>query len=87
MARKKSQRELPLEIRIAVVVMRYFFNLNWTDIGNRLDIHPRSVQAIYARAAARAASSTDFKEITACVGSMEREGRPLIITEGTPASI
>ena len=67
--------------------MRHFFNLTFPDIATRLDLKPRAAQAIYQRAAVRALPATGFKEIAACAGSLDRAGRPPIITEGTPASI
>ena len=81
-----KRREHPIEIRVAVVTLRFFYQESYTLIGKRLNIHRRTVQGIYERAVARCHDPTDFKELVACVGDAERSGRPVFIVEGTPVS-
>ena len=85
MPRPQGAREIPMELRIAIVVMRIFFHLPFTEIATRLNLRPRAVHTIYQRAIARA-GSTDFREIAACVGNLKRSGRPPRIIEGKSTS-
>ena len=86
MPRERGTHEVPHEIRVAIIVMKYFFNLRWKEIAQRLNLHPRTVSVIWQRAIARTTDPTDFREIAASTSSLERSGRPSIIIDGTPAS-
>ena len=68
--------EHSLEMRVAVITLRFFYHEPWAVIGRRLDMNQRTVQGIYERAEARCNNAADFKELLACARNAERSGRP-----------
>jgi hypothetical protein len=70
--------EIPLELRIAIVVMRVFYNETFDEIERKTGIKANTASVIFTRSKARAQS----KEIAACVQDLDRPGRPPRVEDG-----
>jgi len=80
---KTARREIPHDLRVTLVVMRYWFNLSYGDIAQKLGLRENSVASTYRRITARARDPTVFKELLIAVDNLERSGRPRKIEDGS----
>jgi hypothetical protein len=81
-------REIAYELRCCIICLRIALpppHNEFSRIGVLLKLKTRTVQRIWQRARDRAGSD-DLREILACVGSLERSGRPPRIQDGTQES-
>lgn len=81
-------REISYELRCCIVALRIFLpppQNSFRRIADRLGLETRAVGAFFQRVRRRA-SSDELRELLACVGSLERSGRPPRILNGTPES-
>ena len=81
-------REISYELRCCVICLHSLLpppQNTFLRIGHLLDLSPGTCQRIWQRARQRAGNS-QFKEVLACVGNLERSGRPARIVDGTTES-
>jgi len=45
----KGAADMPLSIRAIIISMRYYFNVSWEEIGNKLHMSPDTARQFYAR--------------------------------------
>jgi hypothetical protein len=77
--------DVPYPLRCAVVALRFHSKLTFNDIASKLGLHERTVARIYQHAELNAPLSS-FLDILACVGALEKEGRPPKVLDGTQQS-
>ena len=80
-------REISYELRCCIVCLHIVLppRNTFNRIGALLDLAPGTCQRIWQRARTRAGCD-DFKEVLACVGSLDRSGRPPRVQDGTEES-
>ena len=82
-------RETSYELRCCVICLRTLLpppQNTFRRIGLLLGLETNTCQRIWQRASARAGSS-EFKEVLACVGNMDRPGRTPRVVDGTQTSM
>jgi hypothetical protein len=80
--------EIAYELRCCIVCLHCFLpppQNQLARIAKLLNLKPRAAQSFYQRTRRRA-QSDDLKELLACVGNLNRSGRPVRIQDGTKAS-
>ena len=81
-------REVSYELRCCIICLRLLFpppQNTFQRIGVLLDLQPNTYQRIWQQAQARAGSN-ELREVLACVGRLERTGRPPVIANGIASS-
>ena len=82
-------REVSYELRCCIICLRSLLpppQNTFNRIGRLLDLQPNTYQRIWQHARSSAASN-EFREVLACVGRLDRGGRPPKVVDGTPKSI
>lgn len=80
--------EVPYELRCCIVFARLYLpppQNQFRRIGRLVGVEAGTCQRVWIRARARAGTD-DLREVLACVGSLERSGRPPRETGGTSDS-
>ena len=80
--------EISYELRCCIIALRFFLpdqQNSFKRIADLLGLQKRAVALVFARARQRSGSN-DLREILACVGTLERSGRPPRVLDGTPES-
>jgi len=68
--------EVPHDLRIAIITMKFFFDLPWIEIGPKLGVAPGTAAQSYARTIRRATDPKDFKSLCTAAAVLKRSGRP-----------
>ena len=84
----KRGREISYELRCCIVCLHCLLppQNTFVRIGRMLDLAPRTCQRIWQKAREHSGSN-DFKEVLACVGRLDRPGRPLRVVDGVARSV
>lgn len=81
--------EVSYELRCCIVCLRCLLpppQNTFNRIGTLLSLQPNTCQRIWQHAQ-RQAASTELREVLACVGRLDRSGRPPAVVDGTNASV
>ena len=77
--------ETSYELRCAVITCRVLYESSFAEIERKTGVAQRTAEKLYQRAKFRAGCE-DFNELLACVGDVERSGRPRRVPEGSKLS-
>ena len=79
-------REVHPYLRIVVVTLCLFHTEDWHEISRKTSVEYDTAYKIWRRTTTRADTEFDLIEILSHIGTQDRSGRPVAVTDGTPES-